>query len=130
MVCCLELMTPFLLCFSTVLIFKILRPRLVNGASQWGGLNQCCGVWLPICRAWILLHGRMARPTSSSCFFFFFLLAIPKNENLALAVHVSVSIPASLQVIACFGSLWWDTLVSFKFILSLFVDLGGLPGLP
>ena len=46
--------------------------------------------------------------------------ATPENENLALAVHVSISIPASLQVIACFGSLWCDTLVSFEFILSPF----------
>ena len=48
---------------------------------------------------------------------FLFLCACPKNENLALTVHVSLSIPASLQVIACFGSFWWGTQVSFKYIL-------------
>ena len=122
----------FLSAFSTVLIFfKVLRPMLVNGASQQvGGLNQCCGVWLPICEAWILLHRGMARHTSSSCFIFFFLLTTPENENMAFAVHISISIPTSLHLIACFGSLWWDILVSFKFIFLLFADLGGLPGLP
>ena len=130
--CHLELMTSFPLCFSTVLIFlKFLDPCwLMEHCSKWGGLNQCCGVWLPISGAWIFLHRGMVRHTSSSCFIFFFLLATPENENLALTVHVSISIPASLQVIACFGSLLQDTLVSFKFIFSLFADLGSLPSLP
>ena len=43
-----------------------------------------------------------------------------KNENLAVAAHVSISIPASLQVIACCGSFWCDTLVSFEPIPSPF----------
>ena len=91
--------------------------------GQWGiiargvgVLNQCCEVWLPICGAWILLNRGMARLTSSSCSFFF-VLTIPKSENLALAVHVSLSISASLQVIACFGSFWWDTQVFFKYVI-------------
>ena len=65
-VCHLELMTSFLLCFSTVLIFKSLNLCWsVEYHSKWGGLNQCCGVWLPICGAWILLHRGKARHASS-----------------------------------------------------------------
>ena len=130
MVCCLELMTSFLLCFSTVLIFKILNPCWsMEHHSKWG-VEPVLWSLAPYLWGLDLLHGGMVRHTSSYCFFFFFLLTTPKNEDLALAVHVSISIPANLQVIACFGSLWWDTLVFFEFILSLFVDLGGLPGLP
>ena len=47
--------------------------------------------------------------------------AILESENLAVAVHVSISIPASLQVIACFGSFWCGTLVSFEPIPLPFV---------
>ena len=58
---------------------------------------------------------------------------------LALAVHVSLSMPTSIQVIACFDSFWCDTLVSFKLMPSpflygvrffTFIDLGGLSSLP
>ena len=105
------------LLFNSLDFCKVLRPMLVNGTSQQGeSLNQCCGVWLPMCGAWILLHGRMVRLTSFSCFFFFFLLTTSKNENLALTVYVSICIPASLQVIACFGSLWRDRLSFFHFL--------------
>ena len=50
----------------------------------------------------------------------------PENENLALAVHVSISIPASLQVIACLGSFWCNMLVPFELLPSPFCVEWGL----
>ena len=123
-----ELITSFL-CFSTALIFKMLGPVLVNGASQWGGYFE------PV--SWSLapyLRGLDIAPWrdgKAHLFFWFLLLLLachPEDEKLALAVHVSVSIPTSLQVIACFGSLWWDTTGLFYDCSFTFADLGGLPG--
>ena len=113
-------MTSFLLCFSTVLIFKFLDLCWsMAHHSKKGGFEPVLWslapyLWGPgSCSMEV-----MARHTSSSCLH---LACHPKNENLALADHVSVSIPASLQVIACLGSLWCDTLVFFNSFFHLFV---------
>ena len=71
------------------------------------------------------------RDDKAHLFFWFLLLLLachPEDEKLALAVHISISIPTSLQVIACFGSLWWDTSGLFYDCSFTFADLGGLPG--
>ena len=109
-------MTSYHLCFSTVLTFVSLDACWSMGHHSKGALKQCCGAWLPICGAWILNHRGMVRLNSSSCSFFCAHHPL-KNKNLTLAVHVSISIPASLQIIACFCSFWWGTQVSFKYIL-------------
>ena len=70
-------------------------------------LNQCCGVWFPFLQG---VHKGVMRH-------FLLTVCCPitfDNEDLALAVHISISILASLHLVACSGSLWCDTLVSFE----------------
>ena len=116
MVCHLGLMTSSLL-LPMVLIFKFPDWQWFMACYKTGGfnLNQCCGVWLPIyggpgfcsTEGW---HGTLL-------FLPVFRPATHENEDLALAVHVFISISASLQVIVCFGSFWCDTLVFFELII-------------
>ena len=80
--------------------------------------------------AWVLLHQGDGEALSLS---FLLLAHYPDNEDLALAVHTSVSIPASLQVVACSGVIHWYLLNPFlyHFLWSEvfnFMDLGHLRG--
>ena len=98
-------MTSFL-CFSTALIFK----NAWTHVGQWS--MTAGGYFEPV--SWSLapyLRGLDDAPwgDGNAYLFFWFLLLLachPEDEKLALVVHISVSTPTSLQVIACFGSLW------------------------
>ena len=109
-------MTSYLLCFSTVLIFVSFDPCWSMEHHSKGGVEPVLWSLAPYLWGLDLAPWR----DGEACFFLFFLFLHahhPENEILALAVHVSISIPASLQVIACFCSFWWGTQVSFKYVL-------------
>ena len=129
--CCLELMTSFL-CFSTVLIFKMLGSVLVNGASQQGGLFWASVVEFgslfvgPGCYSMEGWWGSLLFLVSSSSF-----SCLPSQEwktgigSSHICLH-SYQFTGNCPVLVVCGGI---PLVSFKFVLSLFADLGGLPGL-